>query len=167
MEEIVIKTSIEKDKLNAIIDQIYNVCRTDPYLSPCSKKELLKAYEKKNLFLAFYKDVVVGWLLKVPFNKSCQELAAGYVIESYRPKGVFNKLLTNALPLSRSSIIVTFNYPFAKYLLWKTGFRNSSLIEAIKLSRGKFIFNRVKIERIKAIYKHYQQNKPIYTIYNQ
>ena len=167
MAQIKIKTSIEKNKVKALLNKIYTVCRTDPNLSPRPMNELENAYKRKHLLIAFNGSSAVGWLLRIPYNNSCQELAAGYVLEKYRSQGIFEKLLLAALPYLNSSIIVTFNYRFANYLLQKMSFEESSLIEAVKLSKGKFLINRIKFDRIKAIKNHYQTGKPIYVIYRQ
>lgn len=165
MAQITIKTSIEQAKVDSLLNQIYRVCRTDPNLSPRPRKEFESAYKKGRLLIALNGSSVVGWLLRIPYNQKFQELAAGYVIESHRSKGVFRKLLQDAFKYVPVSSIVTFNYPFADYLLNKIGFRKSSLWEAIKLSNGKFLINRLNTNRIKAIRIHYQSNKPVYTLY--
>lgn len=165
MAEIVVKTKIDDERVDSLIDQIYKICGTEPNLSPRPKKELLEAYDNDRLLIATDETLIAGWLLIIPYNKNFQELAAGYVIESYRSKGIFNKLLQKAFEFAPVSFIVTFNYSFASYLLNKVGFKKSSLWEAIKLSRGKFLLNRPSISRLKAIIKHYQSSKPIYTIF--
>ena len=165
MAQIKIQTSIDQERIESLLNKIYAACRTDPNLSPRPMSELKNAYKKKNILIATYGSSIVGWVLRIPFNKICQELAAGYVVEKYRSQGVFEKLLHAALPYANSSIIVTFNYPFANYLIKKEAFKKSSLVEAVKLSKGKFLINRINLDRIKAIRNYYQTNKPIYTIY--
>ena len=167
MAQITIKTTIEKTNVESLLNQIYQVCRTDSNLSPRSKEELVNTYNKGRLLIALDNSFVVGWLLRIPHNQKFQELAAGYVIESYRSKGVFGELLKEAFKYAPVSSIVTFNYPFADYLLNKFGFRKSSLWEAFKLSNGKFLVHRFNINRLKAIKKHYQTSKPIYTLYEK
>lgn len=165
MAEIMVKTKIDNKRADTLIDQIYKTCETEPNLSPRPKKELQEAYINDRLLIATDGALIAGWLLIIPYNKNFQELAAGFVIESYRSKGVFNKLLQKAFEFAPVSSIVTFNYSFVSYLLNKVGFKKSSLWEAIKLSRGKFLLNRLNISRVKAIRKHYQTAKPIYTIF--
>lgn len=165
MAQIKIQTSIKKDKIEAFLNHISKVCRTDRNLSPRSKEEIECAYKKKELLIAIDGSSIIGWLLRIPYNQSFQELAAGYVIQSYRSKGVFGKLLQRAIKYTPVSSIVTFNHSLAYYLLNKVDFRKSSLWESIKLSYGKFLINRLNSKRLKAIIKHYQTNKPIYCIY--
>lgn len=165
MAQIVIKTVVKKKDIKAFLSQVYKTCRTDPNLSPRTLKEFENAYAKKNLLIAVDGLTIIGWLLRIPYTQKFQELAAGFVTEPYRSKGVFGKLLQEALRYRSASSIVTFNNPFADYLLKKVGFKKSSLWEAIKLSNGKFILNRLNLQRIKAIKKHYQVNKPIYMIH--
>ena len=165
MAQIAIKTAIDEDNVETLLNKIYIVCKTDPNLSPRAREELENAYKKKNLLIAVDGSITVGWLLRIPYTQKFQELAACYVIESYRSKGVFRKLLQEAFKYATLSSVVTFNYPFVNYLLKKIGFRKSSLWEAIKLSNGKFLINRLNVQRLKAIRKHYQTNKPLYTIY--
>lgn len=167
MAQIEIKTSIDKDEVEKLLNQIYKVCGTDSNLSPRPRQELEDAYKDKNLLIALEGSSIVGWLLRIPYNQKFQELAAGYVIESHRSKGVFGKLLQEAFKHAPAFSIVTFNYLFADYLINKIGFRKSSLWEAIKLSKGKFLLNRLNIKRLKAIGKHYQTNKPLYTLYTK
>ncbi len=166
MAQIVIKTSIEKANVTALLHQVCAICKTDENLSPRPLKELKNAYANSNLFIALDGSLIVGWLLRIPYNQMFQELAAGYVIEEHRPKGVFNIMLEKAVSCSPISTIVTFNNSFAHYLLYK-GFKKSSLWEVIKLSQGKFLLNRLHIVRLKAIKKHYNKNKPIYVIYKR
>jgi len=165
MAQITVRTSIDKENVETLLDQIYKACRTNPNLSPRPREELENAYKEKNLLIAVDGSITVGWLLRIPYTQKFQELASCYVIESYRSKGVFRKLLQEAFKYATLSSIVTFNYPFVNYLLKKIGFRKSSLWEAIRLSNGKFLINRLNVQRLKAIRKHYQTNKPLYTIY--
>ena len=165
MAQIVIKTIIAKNKTEAVINKVFTVCQNEPNLSPRSKKELENAYNKNNLLIAIAESKIVGWLLKIPYNQKFQELAAGYVIKSYRSKGVFKHLLYEAFKSAPMSTIVTFNYNLSNYLINKIGFKKSSLWETIKLSRGKFLLNRLNLQRITAIRKHYQKSKPMYTIH--
>lgn len=167
MAEIRVKTRVDNKRVNDLIDKIYKTCATEPNLSYRPKKELLEAYNGDRLLIATDRAIITGWLLIVPYNKNFQELATGYVVESYRSKGVFNKLLQEAFDYAPTSLIVTFNQPFADYLLRKIGFKNSSLWEAIILSRGKFLLNRLNIGRLKAIRKHYKTGKPVYTVFTR
>ena len=167
MAQITIKTTIEKTNVESLLNQIYQVCRTDSNSSPRPIDELENAYKKSLLLVAINGSTVVGWLLRIPYTKEFQELAAGYVIESHRSKGVFGRLLQEAFKHAPVSSIVTFNYTFADYLLNKIGFRKSSLWEAIKLSKGKFLINRLNIKRLKAIRNHFKTNKPLYTLYTR
>jgi len=165
MAQIAIRTSVDKNRIDSLINQIHRTCLREPNLSPRPKNELETAYKERRLLIATDGLSIVGWLLILPYTERFQELAAGYVIESYRSKGIFRKLLQEAFRYAPISSIVTFNYPFANYLLKKIGFRKSSLWESIKLSNSKFLLNRLNLQRLKAIKKHYQANKPIYTIY--
>lgn len=166
MAQVIIKTFTGKDKIEALINKIYTICKNDSNLSPRFKKELINAYNKNNLLVATAETKTVGWLLKIPYNQNFQELACGYVIKSYRSKGVFKQLLNAALISAPISTIVTFNYNLSNYLINKIGFKKSSLWEAIKLSKGKFLFNRLNFQRLTAIKNHYRKGKPIYTIYH-
>lgn len=165
MAKIIVKTKIDNNKVDNLIDQIHRTCEAEPNLSPRPKKELQKAYANNRLLIATDGASIVGWLLIIIYDRNFQELASGYVIESYRSKGVFNKLLQKAFEFAPVSSIVTFNYSFVSYLLNKVGFKKSSLWEAIKLSRGKFLLNRLSISRIKAIRNHYQTARPIYAVF--
>ena len=170
---VIVKNKVEESKADALIQKIYDVCKSHPNLSPRSKKELTRAYKEGRLLLAQGKSYTegksytVGWLLRIPYNEESQELAAGYVLESYRTSGVFKKLLQEAFKHATISIIVTFNKRFANYLLNKIGFKRSSLWETARISKGKFLLERAKFIRIKTIIKHYQTNKPIYTIFTR
>jgi hypothetical protein len=165
MAQIKIQTSVEKNIVEAFLSSVYKTCKTDLNLSFRPMSEIKNAYKKGLLLIATRNSSIVGWLLRIPFNKSFQELAAGYVIEKYRSLGIFNLLIQKGLSYSRSSVIVTFNYRLAEFLIKKMKFKKSSLIETTKLSKAKFLFNRINFGRIKAIYRHYQKNKPIYVIY--
>lgn len=158
-------TSVDNDKVDVLLHLIYKTCLSDSNLSPRPKGELEKAYKEGYLLIAIDGSSIIGWLLRIPYTQRFQELASGYVIESYRSKGVFKKLLLEAFKHAPISSIVTFNYPFAHYLLKKNGFRKSSLREAVKFSHGRFLLNRLHFQRLKAIKRHYQKNSPIYTIY--
>lgn len=165
MEQVEIRTSVNKKNVESLLNQVYQICQSDPNLSPRPKDELEKAYKAGRLLIAVDESSVIGWLLRIPYTQRFQELASGYVIESYRSKGVFEKLLQEAFKYAPVSSIVTFNYSFAHYLLKKIGFKKSSLWDAIKFSNGKFLLNRFRFKRLKAIGKHYQTNSPLYTIY--
>jgi GNAT superfamily N-acetyltransferase len=165
MAQIIIKTSIDKNNVEAFLDKVYIACKTDPNLSFRPMSEIINAYKKELLLIATENSSAVGWLLRIPFNKNCQELAAGYVLKKYRSLGIFNKLIEKALSYSQSSIIVTFNYRLAEFLMQKKGFKKSSLIEAIRLSKARFLFNRMNFGRVKSIHKHYRKSKPIYVVF--
>lgn len=167
MAKIIIQTELVLRTYPFLFNKISQTCQTNPNLSPRSLKEISQAYNEKRLLLALDKTKVVGWLLRIPYNSAGQELAAGYVLKAYRSKGVFNKLLKAALEYSSISLVVTFNYPLANYLTQKMGFKNSSLWEAIKISKGTFLLHRLSITRVKAIKKHYQTCTPVYIIFRK
>ena len=167
MAVVTINTSIPSDAVEAFVEKVHKACNTDPNLSYRSVHEIKVAYEKGLILIALEDKKIAGWLLRIPYNSGFQELAAGFVDESYRSKGVFAKLLESALCYPLSSCIVTFNRSLAHRLLHTFHFRNSSLGEAVWLSKGKFLTHRLSLSRMYAIKKHYQSGKPIYIIFSK
>lgn len=166
MALITIKSIIAIENVSHVINQIYKTCIKDNNLSTRSRKEILSAYKKNNFLFAYSENHIIGWILKIPYNQSIQELAAGYVFKEYRPKGTFSLLVDEAVKDRPISCIVTFNKQVEKYFIFK-GFKKSSLWKIVKLTQGKFLLSRINIQRLSAIIKHYQKNKPIYLIYKK
>lgn len=138
---------------------------TEPYLSARSVGVLNKAYDQKRLFFAHHGESIVGWILRIPYSFSVQELCAGYVEPLYRGRGVFSQLLVHTLPLAQNSIIVTFNARLYELLVDQFNFSQSSLRECVYLTRGSFLSER--IGRIGSIITHYQRSRPYYVIHRR
>ncbi len=164
---ITIKNNVDKTRAKDLIQTIYKTCKSEPNLSPRPIMEFWKAYGQGRVLIAIHKGEPVGWLMLVPYTDKVQELVAGFVMDSYRSKGVFTKLIHEAVTYSQVSILVTFNKTLERYLNTAVGFSNSSFWEAIKLSRGHFIFRRLNLNRLKAIRAHYQTSKPKYLIFQK
>lgn len=162
---ITIKTKIKNNRVEPLIQTIYQTCKTDPHLSPRSKEELFKAYKKGYFLIVVNGSLPVGWIMRIPLTKDVQELAAGYVVDAYRAKGVFTQLLLKSFNYTTISIIVTFNKKLAKYLKNKIGFEKTTFWKILKISKGKFVLNRLNIDRLKAIKRHYQTGRPIYLVH--
>jgi len=167
MAVVTINTSIPSDAVEAFVEKVHTACNEDPNLSYRSEHEIRVAYEKGLMLIALDAREIAGWLMRIPYNSGFQELAAGFVEESYRSKGVFEKLIRSALIYTPSSCIVTFNRALANRLLHTFNFRNSSLGEAVWLSKGKFVTHRLSLSRLRAIKNHYKNSKPIYIIYHK
>lgn len=161
---VTIKTSINKNQLKDFIHLVYKTCRSEPYLSPRPKVELRKAYDDGKFLIAMDGEKPIGWLILIPYTNKVQELVAGFVLESYRSKGIFSKLVRKGLAYAPISILVTFNRTLERHLT-QTGFRNSSFWETLRLSNGRLLLDRLNFERLKAISSHYQIGKPKYLIF--
>lgn len=164
---VTIKNRLATDEVQPLIQAVYKACKTESNLSPRPKNELRKAYDEGRILIAVDQSNPVGWLIVLPYTNKMQELAAGFVVDTYRSKGVFTQLIKKALTHAQVSMLVTFNKSLHNHLTNEVGFENSSLWEAIILSRGKFLLNRLNLERIKAINNHYQASKPKYLIYKR
>lgn len=164
---VTIKTSIDKDQVKSFIHVVYKTCKSEPNLSPRSKDKLRKAYDKNQFLIATDDKNLIGWLMLIPYTNKVQELAAGFVLEPYRSKGIFSKLIQMGLAYAPISILVTFNRTLERHLNSQNGFRNSSFWEILKLSNGRFLLDRLNLERLKAINSHYQTGKPKYLIFEK
>lgn len=164
---VIIKKSVDKNQVKDFIHVVYQTCRSEPNLSPRPKTEIRKAYDDNRFLIAMDGEKPVGWLILIPYTKRFQELAAGFVLESYRSKGIFLKLVRKGLACAPISILVTFNRALERHLHAQPGFRTSSFWEALKLSNGRFFLDRLNFERLKAISSHYQICKPKYLIFKK
>lgn len=162
---ISITQSVSERRKEDILHTIASTTLTEPYLSARSVSVLKKAYDQKRLFFASEGDRVAGWILRISYSFSVQELCAGYVEPSYRGRGVFSQLLTHTLPLAQNSIIVTFNGRLYELLVHQFNFTQSSLLECVYLTRGAFLPER--IGRIGSIISHYQRSRPYYVIHRR
>ena len=160
-------TKLNKPDLEIVINKIQKACITNPNLSPRTKNELMTACKDKRLIIAINNSSPVGWLLRLPYTNGSQELAAVYVVDSHRSKGIFTKLLKRATKEAKISLLVTFNKQLANYLINKQDFKRSSLWEAVKISKGQFLLDRLNINRLIAIAKHLTRSNPIYLIFNR
>ena len=160
-------TELKNPKAEEIINTILKISKTDPNLSPRTRSELVNTYKKRRLLIAMDSSTPIGWILRVPYSNNAQELAAAYVVEPDRSKGIFTKLLREAVKSAKISILVTFNKQLASYLINKLGFQESSFWEVIKISKGKFLIDRLNAERLIAIVKHFTKNSPTYLIFNR
>lgn len=160
-------TEINSSNLESVINKIQNVCRSEPNLSPRPKNQLISAYQQSRLLLAMNNSSLVGWILRLPYANKSQELAAAYVEDAHRSNGIFTKLLREAIKEADISIIVTFNKRLANYLLNKRGFKKSSLWEVVKISNGQFLIERLKLERLFAIFNNYKRSSPTYLIFEK
>lgn len=167
MADITVSTIVRHDTVDAFIEKVHKVCATDPNLSYRSLHEIYTAFRKNQLLIALEADVIVGWLLRIPYHFRFQELAAGYVEDSYRFQGAFGKHLESTLSYAPSSCIVTFSNSFAHCLLHKFHFHESSIWEVAWLSKGKFRTHRLSLLRIQAIVNHYKRGRPKYFIYRK
>lgn len=164
---VTIKTSVSNNLLTDFIQIIYKTCRSEPNLSPRSKTELRKAYQEDRLLIATKDEKPVGWLMLIQYTNDVQELAAGFVLEPYRSKGIFSKLIHKGTTYAPISILVTFNKSLEQHLNKTTGFRKSSFWEIMKFSKGRFLLNRLNLERLKAIRSHFESSKPKYLLFEK
>ena len=160
-------TKLNKPDLEIVINKIQKACITNPNLSPRTKNELMTACKDKRLIIAINNSSPVGWLLRLPYANGSQELAAAYVVDSHRSKGIFTKLVNEATKQVKVSLLVTFNKKLANYLINKQDFKRSSLWGAVKISKGQFLFDRLNINRLIAIAKHFSKSNPTYLIFNR
>ena len=162
-----ITSKLNSSDLERVINKVQSACRSDPNLSPHTRSELMTACNDGRLLVAMSNSSSVGWILRLPYTRDSQELAAAYVVGSYRSKGIFTKLLRAAIKEAETSILVTFNKQLVNYLISKQAFKKSSLWEAVKISKGQFLLDRLNIERLIAIAKHFARNNPTYLIFNR
>lgn len=167
MADVIVSTTIPQDTVDAFVKKVYETCKTDVHLSYRSMLEISTAYQNNLLLIARDKEVVVGWLMRIPYTNTFQELAACFVEKPHRSKGVFGKLIEQALLYTHSSCIVTFNSALARHLLHTSHFRISSLREATWFSKGKFLTHRLSLSRLSSIKNHYKKDKPIYIIFSK
>lgn len=163
---VTIKDRLAEGDVQHLIQAVFEACKSESNLSPRPKKELKKAYDEGRIIIALDHSNLIGWIMLIPYTSDVQELAAGFVVDKYRSQGIFTHLIKKAVLRAQVSLLVTFNKSLYNHLTHE-GFKNSSLWEVIKLSRGKFLLNRLNLERIKAINNHYQANKPKYLIYKR
>lgn len=167
MAQITIQNKIEKNKKHQLINYIYHVCQTNPNLSPRSKKEIINSYENGFLLIALDGSTIAGWVMRIPYTKNFQELAAGYIEERYQTRGIFTKLINTATLFTPLSLLVTFNISFAESLIKKGHCTKSSLLKAILLSRGIFLLSRINKKRLLAIQRHYKTSNAVYVLFNR
>ena len=162
-----ITTELKSQDFKIVINKIQKACKTNPDLSPRTKNELMTACKDKTLIVAMNNSSLVGWVLRLPYTNGSQEIAAAYVVDSHRSKGVFTKLVNEATKQAKVSLLVTFNKKLANYLINKQDFKRSSLWGAVKISKGQFLFDRLNINRLIAIAKHFSKSNPTYLIFNR
>lgn len=162
---IKIVTKIDDLHIKIVLQYLYKTVQKNSALSPRSLHEINSLYLSNQILFALDDTRVVGWLWLIPYGNEIQELAAGYVRNSYRSQGIFTQLLTFAQKNNKTSVTVTFNPKVARKLK-RLNFRVSSLAECILITRGLFLYNRLNLPRLKAISRHHSKNRPYYMLHS-
>ncbi len=147
-----------------VLVRVFETCSHEPNLSYRKWSEIDQWYRNGNILFALCGDEPVGWLVGI-LHGTAIELAAGYIAEGWRSKGIFQALVRTSLDeYDGSAVVATFNVRLAELLMERFRFERCSLWSLCRLTRGRFIWSRLHPKRIFAIGKHLEERKPIYLV---
>ncbi len=160
-----LKNTLKSKDLNIFLNRLKVVSDKESFLSPRSSAEIKMAYREKNIFFAFSKQTLLGWIMVIQYGRDLQEVCFAYVFPKYRNKGIFKLLLSTALKNSKNSIMVTFSKELSKSILKNKGVKQFTFIQVIILSKGKFLLKRLNVFKLAAIIRRFGKAKAYYLIY--
>jgi len=131
---LVVRRETRPARLREIIRRI----QVEPALTPRSFENL----RKSRVTCAYDDGTLVGWLIAEPLRTGVYELGAAYVQPSYRNNGILGRLLDATMESAELYVAAIFNLDLLEYVVKKRQFRTSSLLELIRVSRGRFVTKR-------------------------
>lgn len=160
-----VKKTINSGDLDVFIKVIKDVSDKELFLSPRSLAEIKRAYSDKNIFFAFSKQTLLGWIMVIQYSRNLQEVCFAYVFPKYRKRGVFKLLLSSVLKNSEKSIMVTFSKELCNTILTINNVRKSTFAHVTILTKGRFLLKRLNVFKLVAIIRRFGKTKAYYLIY--
>lgn len=150
-----IENKIKKDDYERISSQVHLLINKESRLTKRSRKEIKKLLENDNIFLAFDKDKVIGFIARENIYKNYIELKSWFVVPELRNKGVGRKLLKEVISEKGFIYLIATFYDGVISIFKKEGFIKISLLKLPTLLVVKMLFTR----NTKSLFKHMFRKK--------
>ena len=148
-----------------IADTIVSVCGATPSLTPRTRRSVLASLRRGDISLAYEEDQLIGWLLATPYTSDAQELGMAYVYPEFRGMGILSRLIEPLIDKRPVTIAATYELRLAEMLQTQWSFRQSSLREFSRKTRGAFVLERLRTPAmLYAVVRHVSTSKPTYLI---
>jgi hypothetical protein len=164
---VAVTVAVDRAELSNVIGQIRALAAAEPTISPRSASQLRRALVSGRLAVARADGTVVGWFLAESCGSGVPELGFLFVAPEYRDGELFRRMLNLLLLNSPRAVAVTFRPDFALWLRRSFGFRESTLAEVSRATRGTFLLRRLTPPRLLAVAQHTATAKPVYLIYHR
>lgn len=149
---------------DAIVEAIVAAQRTTRAVAPRSRRALHRAASRGLLIAAHSSEALIGWVIAEPSGPCVVELGSLYVLPERRDGLAVRELTALGTALSGTSVVVTMDARFARWLQREWGFAQSSLWGVTRVTRGMFIIRRLAPWRLVAALRHVASGSPHYLV---
>jgi len=154
--DIIVSTVLPPDRVYLSLEMVSRTLKSHPHLMYRPRRSLQRAYEGGRLAFGLIDSDVAGWILAIDHTQATQELAGLFVLERYRGSGMVHHLSRHMLDRKQHSIASTGNPLVAAYLARDLRFSPCSFANALRLTGGKLLIDRLDPRRARNYYAYLQ-----------
>lgn len=149
---------------SAVVEAVLRAQRTTDAVAPRSRRALRRATRRGLLIAAHREGALVGWAIAEPSGRGVVELGSLYVLPDSRDGRALRALTALGTSLGDTSVVVTMDARFARWLRREWGFAPSTLWGVVRVTRGAFLARRVAPWRLVAALRHVAAGSPHYLV---
>jgi hypothetical protein len=157
-------TELDSERANEVLTAIFDVSVATPELTPRSRETLVDALADGRLVMAFVDGELAGWGLREPLGRNLVELGLTYTKPQFRSEPVLRGVAELLVAPGNSCVLATYEPRIIAYMVRRFGFRQCTLGEIVRRSRGRFLFKRFDRASRAAIRSRLKHRTPHYAI---
>ena len=138
--------------------EIERILAREQQLTPRSLAKL----EQSRIAIARDEAKIVGWLVSEPLYGHVNELDAAFVLPDYRRRGILGDLVDALSDPNATYVAALFSPELSRYLCENKGFVETTLMNIIRVSRGKFVTKR--LSQSVRVARHLSAQKALYVV---
>ncbi|MFM6980062.1 MAG: hypothetical protein ACKOWE_01490 [Micrococcales bacterium] len=155
---------LPRETFDKVLDEISFLGGIEEKLTPRTKKYLLKRLHNKQLIMAFEEQALAGWGLVEPLATGVVEIGFLYVKPEFRDTNAFHDLARELVLRKETVLFATYDRKLFDYVRRTYNFKESTLKEFQRLSRGRFVLKRLNLDALRSIGSRLKTTKPIYAL---
>jgi GNAT superfamily N-acetyltransferase len=121
------------------LQQIEHILIREQQLTP----RRLATLQQSDIAVARDGDAIVGWLVSEHLGRNVYELGAAFVLPTYRRKGILGRLIDALTRDDATYVAALFSLQLSRYLCEHKNFSETTLMNIVRVSRGKFVTKRL------------------------
>lgn len=140
---VTIVTELPAETAANTLSEIHAISTATAELTPRSMAVLERALADGRLVIGFVDGTLAGWGLKEPLGRGVFELGMAYTKPEFRGFPVFVGVTQRLVAPGSTYVFATYDPKAVAYMRRRFGFRETTLGEVVRRSRGRFLLKRL------------------------